>query len=134
MKIGIRVTNPATKEYNCIAWAAGDDKRFWWPLGGYWPPVVPRQVSLESFIKVFNNLGYEKCDNGDLESGYRKIVIYAQSDGIPTHAARQLDNGKWTSKLGKAEDVEHDGLVLPIISYGLPVLFLRRKKSLYLPS
>ena len=25
-----------------------------------------------------------------------------------THAARQLPGGKWTSKLGKAEDIEHD--------------------------
>ena len=128
MNQGIRVTSPATKEYNCIAWAAEDEKRFWWPLGGYWPPTAPRETSLEAFIKVFNNLGYEKCDNPDLESGYRKVTIYAK-DGIPTHAARQLNNGKWTSKLGKAEDVEHDGLMLPILSYGQPILFLRRKKS-----
>jgi hypothetical protein len=25
-----------------------------------------------------------------------------------THAARQLPTGKWTSKLGKGEDIEHD--------------------------
>mgnify|MGYP001594819526 CR=1 FL=1 len=129
MNQGVRVTSPSSKEYNCIAWAAGDEKRFWWPFGGYWPPVVPRETSLEVFVKLFNNLGYEKCDHGDLEPGYRKIAIYAKTDGIPTHAARQLDNGKWTSKLGKAEDVEHDGLMLPILSYGQPVLFLRRKKN-----
>ncbi len=44
-----------------------------------------------------------------------------------THAVRQLANGKWTSKLGKAEDIEHDspddiagGL------YGEVVQFMRR--------
>ena len=46
-------------------------------------------------------------------------------DGWYSHPRpRQLDNGKWTSKLGKAEDVEHDGLMLSILSYGQPVLFL----------
>ena len=99
MNLGVRVTSPPAKEYNCIAWAAGDEKRF----------------------------GYEECNTPDLEHGYRKVAIYAK-DGIPTHAARQLDSGKWTSKLGKAEDVEHDALMLPYLSYGLSVLFLRRKK------
>lgn len=128
MNQGVRVTSPPSKEYNCIAWAAGDEKRFWWPLGGYWPPAAPKETSLEAFVKVFDNLGYEKCDNADLERGYRKIAIYVK-DGIPAHAARQLDNGRWTSKLGKREDVEHDSLMLPILSYGQPVLFLRRKKN-----
>ena len=128
MNLGVRVTSPPTKEYNCIAWAAGDDKRFWWPLGGYWPPAAPRETSLEAFLKVFSNLGYEKCATGDLEEGYRKVAIYAK-DGIPTHAARQLDDGKWTSKLGKEVDVEHDALMLPVPNYGLPVVFLRRKKN-----
>ena len=46
-----------------------------------------------------------------------------------THAARQLPNGKWTSKLGKAEDVEHEspedvaGGV-----YGEVVQFMRRPR------
>lgn len=129
MSISIRTTSPASKEYNCIAWAAGDSKKFWWPLGGYWPPNTPREVTLDMFERIFNNLGYERCSNADLEPGYRKIAIYAKSDGKPTHAARQLDNGKWTSKLGKREDVEHDSLILPILDYGLPVLILRRSKQ-----
>jgi hypothetical protein len=35
------------------------------------------------------------------------------TDGEPTHAARQLPNGKWTSKLGRWQDIEYelDGLV-----------------------
>jgi hypothetical protein len=35
------------------------------------------------------------------------------TDGEPTHAAQQLSNGKWTSKLGRWQDIEHelDGLV-----------------------
>ena len=26
-----RVTSPAARDYNCIAWAAGDATRWWWP-------------------------------------------------------------------------------------------------------
>ncbi len=35
------------------------------------------------------------------------------TDGELTRAARQLPNGKWTSKLGRWQDIEHelDGLV-----------------------
>ncbi|MEG4575444.1 hypothetical protein QUA56_22590 [Microcoleus sp. N3A4] len=41
-----------------------------------------------------------------------KWVLYGNPDGEPTHAARQLPNGKWTSTLGRWEDIEHelDGL------------------------
>ena len=49
------------------------------------------------------------CGNGSLEDGYEKVAIYAR-DGELTHAARQLRDGRWTSKLGKYEDIEHDSL------------------------
>ena len=49
------------------------------------------------------------CEDGNLEPGYEKVAIYAM-DGEPTHAARQLQNGWWTSKLGKYEDIDHDSL------------------------
>ena len=49
------------------------------------------------------------CSDSSLEAGYEKIAIYVK-DGIPTHAARQLGDGRWTSKLGKYEDIEHDSL------------------------
>lgn len=53
-------------------------------------------------------MGYEVCDNTELEVGFEKIAIYGDSDGEATHAARQLPNGKWTSKLGRWEDIEHE--------------------------
>ena len=42
-------------------------------------------------------------------SGYEKIAIYAFV-GQFTHAARQLDNGQWTSKLGFREVITHPTL------------------------
>lgn len=45
-----------------------------------------------------------------MEEKYQKIAIYNDYDNLPTHVARQLPNGKWTSKLGQDEDIEHNNL------------------------
>ncbi len=42
-----------------------------------------------------------------VEAGYERIAWFAPADGRPTHAARELPSGLWTSKLGTAEDTEH---------------------------
>jgi hypothetical protein len=70
-------------------------------------------------------VGYAPCADGSLEPGYEKAALYATDEG-PTHAARQLSNGRWTSKLGPDDDIEHtlEGLVSPV--YGTVVQFHRR--------
>src|SRR5437867_2945073 len=103
------VISPATPRYNCIAWAAGDDQRWWEPthVGGcYWPPGVPKTFTLDSYLQAFQQQGYELCNTGALEPGYEKVAIYSDQNGLPTHAARQLPRGTWTSKLGKLVDIE----------------------------
>jgi len=52
-------------------------------------------------------MSYNPCESRELESGYRKIALYADTAGKPTHVARQLANGEWTSKIGKNEDIVH---------------------------
>ena len=102
-----RLTSEPTPRYNCIAWAAGVDNRWWWPAhSGYWPPGVRREEDTAAFEEVFRLLGYLPCDNGELEVGFEKVAIYTQS-GAVTHMARQTRSGWWTSKLGKADDIEH---------------------------
>ncbi len=103
------ITSESTHEYNCIAWAAGDTDRWWWPdeMGtAYWPPGAPRQRTMLAFALAYGTLGYVPCDDGGLEVGCEKIVLYQDADG-PTHAARQLPDGRWTSKLGNFEDIAH---------------------------
>lgn len=109
------ITSPETIEYNCIAWAAGETECWWWPDSmdiNYWPYGVERKETLESFIEAFETLSYSVCENSDYEEDYEKIAIYVNQEGRPTHAARQLDNGSWTSKLGRSYDISHerDGL------------------------
>lgn len=111
-----RITSTATMDYNCIAWAAEDVSAWWWPdaFGQYcWPPKSPRIETVEAFVAAYGILGYLPCTDACLEQGFEKIAVYVDARGKPTHAARQLPSGQWTSKLGLWEDIEHntiDGL------------------------
>ena len=60
-----------------------------------------------------------------IEPEVEKVALYARA-GEPTHAARQLSSGRWTSKLGPEEDLEHslEGLAGP--AYGVVVQILKR--------
>jgi hypothetical protein len=100
---GFEVTSPRDTGYNCVAWAAGDTTRWWWPAEfpfAYWPAGVERKETLTSFIHAFATLGYEYASSGEHESEFEKVAIFASRDGVPTHVARQLGDGSWTSKLG----------------------------------
>jgi hypothetical protein len=61
--------------------------------------------------------------------GYEKIAIYTKPDGRPTHAARQIDSDKWTSKMGQLEDIEHDINSLSGDIYGEPLVYMKRPKG-----
>jgi len=119
--------------YNCIAWAAKQDQKHWWEPrnepGCYWPPGIPTDYSIESFIGVFEWLGYSVCSDGRLEDGFEKVVIY-EADGVGfTHVALQLSDGRWASKLGPAEDIEHRSPKgLESEGYGRPTKFLKRPR------
>src|SRR5262245_2030434 len=102
-----RESSPATWEYNCIAWAAGVTDAWWWPVTGrYWPPRVPREETLGALLAAFATLGYTPGFSFLPEPTIEKVALYV-SGGTPTHAARQLPSGMWTSKLGPAIDIEH---------------------------
>lgn len=122
------VTSPKDVQYNCIAWAAGENDVWWWPdemFSAHWPEAAPRQVTIEAFIQAFSTKGYSPCEDGNLEQGFEKIALYALKEK-PTHAARQLPDGHWTSKLGEIQDVSHTIDALNGPAYGSVVLFLKR--------
>ena len=131
-------TSDKDDNYNCIAWAAGKRDRWWWPAAGdpcaFWPipidPVEPE--SLEQFIKAFESIGYNTCANPEFENGLEKVAIFLDSNKEPTHAARMLPSGMWTSKMGAAEDIEHETLkVIEGKRYGKAVAFLSRNSALH---
>jgi hypothetical protein len=124
----LEITSPVDPNYNCIAWAAKENFRWWWPdeMGqAYWPSNAPREVTKEAFVKAYATIGFEKCNDSNFEEGYEKIMIYCKN-GKPTHAARLIESYKWTSKLGPQYDVSHSYSLLDGDAYGNPELFMKR--------
>jgi hypothetical protein len=129
----IKVTSEESEEYNCFAWAAGDQSRKWdWTshpgeAGRYWPANLDRNGDVHDFIYLYaREGGYSLCSDGTLEVGFEKIALYVGDDNEVKHAARQLPSGRWTSKLGDYEDIEHDLAALEGGGYGRIMQFLKR--------
>ena len=92
-----------------------------------WPEGVKREERLECFAEAYGTLGYQACGDGTLEPGCEKVAIYAR-DGVPTHAAKQLPDGRWKSKLGSWEDIEHQSLkAVEEYVYGRAVMYMKRR-------
>lgn len=124
-----QVTSPSDVRYNCIAWAADDSTQWWEPSPrGYWPPDVQQELTLDAFTQAFASIGYEPCETDELKRGVEKVALFA-SHGEVTHAARQLPNGRWTSKLGADVDIEHALRGLEGSVYGEVAQILSRQKS-----
>ena len=127
---GYEITSEITDLYNCVAWAAGDDTD-WWSHEPeyYWPEWAPRSPEVEALVQVFVGLGYTVCDSAEKESGYDKVALYAR-DGEWQHAARQLEDGQGTSKVGPFEDITHPSLEnLTNETYGNVYCIMRRPSA-----
>lgn len=133
-----RETSPQDGFYNCIAWAAGLDDAWWWPdpidvaqkQGTEWP-IARREVSIECFVEAFATLGYTVCGYDDsaatLEPNLEKVCLYVEpATKVPTHMARQLPSGEWTSKCGPYKDIEHRPEGLTDSEYGQIHLYMSR--------
>lgn len=124
-----RVTSPQDRRYNCIAWAASDPAHWWWPVREpryAWPLDAPAEETLSAFTIAFESLGYRRCETAEHEVGFEKVAVYANANGTPTHAARQLRSGRWTSKLGPHVDIEHEIGALEGDEYGKVGLIMKR--------
>ena len=127
-----QITSPDSPEYNCIAWAAADVEQWWWPSADpyqYWPPGVPKKATLAAFQAAFGTLGFEPCPDDSLELEFEKVALFADDASRITHAARQLPNGKWTSKMGLSHDIEHVLAEMEGGKYGRVIGYMRRRRS-----
>lgn len=129
---GFDITSPRDSRYNCVAWAAEDTRRWWWPGEppfSFWPAGVQREESVASFIEAFATLGYQVTESGGHDPHFERVAIFASNDGVPTHMARQLPDGSWTSKLGQLEDIAHrDVAGVTGVDYGAVAAFLQRPR------
>jgi hypothetical protein len=129
------VTSDETAVYNCIAYAADDTTRKWGcpdipDPAYYWPPGARRGDELAALVSAFEQIGYELCDDRDVNEGYDKVVLYADRHGDWTHAAKQLSNGQWSSKLGDWEDIRHEAeMDVGDSAYGLACRYMRRRRK-----
>ncbi|NUP07970.1 MAG: hypothetical protein HOW73_18140 [Polyangiaceae bacterium] len=107
------LTSNATEDYNCLAFAAGVTNQWWEPYvippsrpGIYWPAGVFPDNGVEHWVAALATVGFRPCTDASLDEAYVKVAVYG-CDGDATHAARQLKDGRWASKLGLLEDIIH---------------------------
>jgi hypothetical protein len=126
------VTSPEDIKYNCSRgllarrrFAANGGLRLHPSIIGPWSPVR-KQLRVSSRHSA--NLATwfaTPANSNQVMRGWQSTLTKL---GTPTHMARQLTSGRWTSKLGELEDIEH--LTLEQLSgsdYGQAVQFLKRK-------
>jgi hypothetical protein len=116
-----------TRNYNCFAFAIGDETRRWEPYGYYWPQGAKKGFTVDCLIEAYKTEGFEICADGSLAEGREKIAIYTNDHGGFLHAARQESDGHWSSKLGDEEDIVHESPEsLAGDDYGQPRYFMKR--------
>ena len=132
------ITSDASERYNCIAWVVGETHRWWSPLaedGEYWPFEYQPEATTMVVQTALATVGFEDCADGESEDGIEKAALFADERGF-THVARQLANGRWTSKLGSDRDIEHDLEAVEgfdespmAYRYGRVVAFMSRRRA-----
>ncbi len=122
-----RFTSPEDNGYNCIAWSIGDNARRWWPdVVLYWPTGIPLDDSLESFIRMYESLGFHLSDLVP-EVGIEAVAIFGDAGSVKHAARRSLATGMWMSKLGSSFDIEHTLKAVESAAYGqlLAIMYKR---------
>jgi hypothetical protein len=123
------VLAPASVMYNCIGWSLGNTGAWVWPTDGQQPAYLP------NFDALYRYYGFRRVKGLEFRRwpGHDKVVLYAvrKSDGSiqPTHAARQMPDGSWSSKLGSLPLIRHlhpNDIAGP--SYGVPYVIYVRKR------
>lgn len=117
-------TSQHTDEYNCVAWATEITNKW---IQFIYDEHGNYDINAVRYIRYFSELGFVETENIAVENAV-KIAIYADSDNNFTHVARQLRSGKWTSKIGDWEDIEHRDLQdIAGGAYGKPIILMVKK-------
>lgn len=76
-------------------------------MRSYWPIDCVGLDTLEAFERLFQHFELEEIVSPEFEDGRIKLALYTMKH-VPTHMARQLQDGTWTSKLGGLIDLRHE--------------------------
>lgn len=103
-----QVFDRSTIRYNCISYSLGIRDRWISPVTG------PGRLPLLWADRVYGRLGYRRLPAADLRpsAGTEKVAVYAIVGGDGrvarlTHAAVQLPDGTWASKVGPFALIRH---------------------------
>jgi hypothetical protein len=102
-----KFTSFNTDQYNCISWAFEITNR----RTQLYDHLGKGIIDADEYIQLFNKKGFCETQNRLFEKNKIKIAVYLKKDAFNydfKHVARLLENGKWTSKLGDWEDIEHE--------------------------
>lgn len=121
------ITSPVSLKYNCIAWAMGDDSKWWWPDEDAFWPLDERSTTLESFTQMLHRTGFV-IGQLPIRDGFDSIALYVRN-GRVTHVARWLRDEYWTSKLGLDVDIRHTLTALQGDVYGSVARVFFRERS-----
>ncbi len=128
---GFTPTSAPDNRYNCIAWSLGDDSRWWWPDSShFWPSDLPLASDVTSFSTMLESQGFSETSGNCYppNANVDRIALYAKN-GQVQHAARQLPNGQWTSKLGRELDISHTLAGLEGHTYGFVVAVFEKAED-----
>lgn len=124
-----KCTSPDDGAYNCIAWAGDDQTNYWWPDPFAFWPVACLDETIANFVAAFKTRGYKVGKGVGSSKVVERIAIFALN-GLPKHAARQLSDGTWTSKLGPLWDISHQLGALTGGAYGEVHSYMHRKRPI----
>jgi hypothetical protein len=115
-EVGYEITSPKDSSHNCAAYAVGDTEHRWGgysnrhlkSFGYYWPPNAQPGIGIAELVNAYKSIGFNICTDGEFEPGIEKVVLYIGDDGRWKHAAKQLPDGSWSSKIGvHSADIMH---------------------------
>lgn len=118
---------------NCVGFVVGI-RRWIDSYSQFWPDDLETGDTPEHYAAFFKKHGFEICADGSLENGTEKLAIYAKGHKYSSqkefkHVAIQQNDGKWKSKMGKLEDIEHPTTkTICCGDYGEAIIFMRRPK------
>jgi hypothetical protein len=134
--VASKQTSDFDLDYNCIAHAFLDDQKPWWPTGlpvagfdrygYYWPIASDNRSHMRAFLDWFSHDGWTETKSDKFAPHMLRVALYAKA-AQPTHAARQIGQGVWTSKLGQGLDLSHKLEELNGPNYGAPIALFEKK-------
>lgn len=141
----LKIKSPITPKYNCVAYSLNREDIWYESIDNddirnglcvllqrsiIWPEALSKGILINNYLELYKLNGFEKVNDLDIsvEVGYVKIAIYGNTEQVFTHVCRQMEDGKWVSKLGSFQDVEHDDLeVLEGSHYGKVMVVMKKK-------